>query len=159
MPKSNNDKEDNKSFKRTARISVRACCFVNPPLASPPYHHFSPPTDYLTAPPSTPLESPPTSHMASPGFSLEPVELIFFTPPISPYLFFDSLKDLPPQTTNPPPPQPSFDSIEHLANQPPPLLEELVSFKYEGQYLLDKEPPEPAAQWLVFLSILTIGFI
>ncbi|GJV94650.1 hypothetical protein Tco_1546227 [Tanacetum coccineum] len=35
--------------------------------------------------------------------------------------FFDSVEDLPPRTTNPPPPQPLFDTIEHLANQPPPL--------------------------------------
>ncbi|GJU74464.1 hypothetical protein Tco_1265869 [Tanacetum coccineum] len=131
MPKSNNDKKDNKSLKRTARISVRACCFVNPPPTSPPYRRFSPPRDYQTAPPSTPFESPPTTPIAPPGFSsgqllstpkttpppltsppptptqpskkssplainIEPVELIFSTPPISPHPFFDSLEDLPP---------------------------------------------------------------
>ncbi|GJS93552.1 hypothetical protein Tco_0800520 [Tanacetum coccineum] len=31
------------------------------------------------------------------------------------------LEDLPPTTTNPPTPRPSFDSIEHLANDPPPI--------------------------------------
>ncbi|GJZ91763.1 hypothetical protein Tco_0663828 [Tanacetum coccineum] len=158
MPKSNNDKKNTNSFKRTARISVCACFFVNPPPASPPHQHFSPPTDYQSDPPSTPIESPPTFHMAPLGFSpghllntpkitplsltslppapskpskknsplainLEPVKLIFFTPPTSPDPFFDSLKDLPPRTTNPPPPQPSFDSIERLENQPPPLPE------------------------------------
>ncbi|GJV74509.1 hypothetical protein Tco_1506093 [Tanacetum coccineum] len=49
------------------------------------------------------------------------MELIFSTPPTSPHPFFDSLKDIPPRTTNPPPPRPSFDTIERLANQPPPL--------------------------------------
>ncbi|GJZ29886.1 retrovirus-related pol polyprotein from transposon TNT 1-94 [Tanacetum coccineum] len=52
---------------------------------------------------------------------IEPVELIFSTPPTSPHPFFDSLEYLPPRTTNLPPPQPSFDSIERLANQPPPV--------------------------------------
>ncbi|GJR79404.1 hypothetical protein Tco_0150189 [Tanacetum coccineum] len=158
MPKSNNDKKNTNSFKRTARISIHACCFVNPPPASPPYQHFSPPTDYQSGPPSTPIESPPTSLMAPPGFSpghllntpkitpplltspppapsqsskqnsslainLEHVKLIFSIPPTSPHPFFDSLEDLPPQSSNLPPPQPSFDSIEHLENQPPPLFE------------------------------------
>ncbi|GJU64433.1 hypothetical protein Tco_1246268 [Tanacetum coccineum] len=68
MPKSNNDKKNTNSFKRTARISVLACCFVNPSPASPPYQHFSPLTDYQSAPPSTPIESPPTSPMAPSGF-------------------------------------------------------------------------------------------
>ncbi|GJV11913.1 E-beta-farnesene synthase [Tanacetum coccineum] len=137
MPKSNDDKKDNKSLKRTAQISVRACCFVNPQPTSPPYQRFSPPNDYQTAPPSTPLESPPTTSIApsefAPGqllttpkttppqltspppapsqpskqtsplaINLEPVELIFSTPPTSPRPFFDSLEDLPPRTTNPP---------------------------------------------------------
>nr|GEW60362.1 hypothetical protein [Tanacetum cinerariifolium] len=47
-----------------------------------------------------------------------PVKLIFSTPPTSPHPFFDSLEDLLPRTTNTPPPQPTFDSIKHLANQP-----------------------------------------
>ncbi|GJV87291.1 hypothetical protein Tco_1531229 [Tanacetum coccineum] len=137
MPKSNHDKKDNKSLKRTTQISVRACCFVNPQPTSPPYQRFSPPNDYQTAPPSTPLESPPTTSIAPSGLApgqllttpkttppqltspppapsqpskqtsplainLEPVELIFSTPPTSPRPFFDSLEDLPPRTTNPP---------------------------------------------------------
>ncbi|GJR48543.1 hypothetical protein Tco_1316646 [Tanacetum coccineum] len=156
MPKSNHDKKDNKSLKRTARISVRACCLINPPPTSPPYQCFSPPSDYQTAPPSTPLESPPTTPIAPSGFSLgqllttpkttpppltspplaptqpskqsspfainiDPVELIFSTPPTSPHPFFDSLEDLPPRTTNPPHLKPSFDSIEYLANHPPSI--------------------------------------
>ncbi|GKG08851.1 hypothetical protein Tco_0334683 [Tanacetum coccineum] len=125
MHKSNNDKKDTNAFTRTARISVRASCFVKSPPTSPPYQHLSPPTDYQSAPPSTPIESPPTSLMAPSGFSsghllntpkttsppltspppapsqpfkqnsplainLEPVELIFSTPPTSPHPFFDS---------------------------------------------------------------------
>ncbi|GJV91937.1 retrovirus-related pol polyprotein from transposon TNT 1-94 [Tanacetum coccineum] len=35
--------------------------------------------------------------------------------------FLDSLEDLPPATTNPPPPRPSFDTIERLATEPPPI--------------------------------------
>ncbi|GJS44942.1 hypothetical protein Tco_0595063 [Tanacetum coccineum] len=158
MPKSNNDKKNINAFKRTSRISIRACCFVNTPPTSPLYQHISPPTDYQSAPPLTPIESPPTSPMELPGFSsghllnnpktspppltspspvpyqpskqnslltinLDPVELIFSTPPTSPYPFFDSFEDLPPRTTNPPPPQPSLDSIERLTNQPPHLPE------------------------------------
>nr|GEU54227.1 transposon protein, putative, CACTA, En/Spm sub-class [Tanacetum cinerariifolium] len=33
----------------------------------------------------------------------------------------ETIIDLPPKTTNPSPPRPSFDSIERLANEPPPL--------------------------------------
>ncbi|GKC01777.1 hypothetical protein Tco_0987913 [Tanacetum coccineum] len=154
MPKSTNDKKENKFLKRTARISIHSCFLVNPPSNSPPYLRFSPPSDYQMAPPSTPLDSSPPTPIAPSGFSpsevltthkttpppltspplkptqpskksssltinIEPVKLIFFTPPTSPHPFFDSLEDLPPQTTNPPPPQPSFDAIERLSNQPP----------------------------------------
>ncbi|GKC55235.1 hypothetical protein Tco_1077980 [Tanacetum coccineum] len=42
-------------------------------------------------------------------------------PSTSTHTLFDSLEDLPPRTTNPPLPRPSFKSIERLANQPPPL--------------------------------------
>nr|GEY95273.1 hypothetical protein [Tanacetum cinerariifolium] len=156
MPKSNNDKKNTNPFKRTARISVRACCFVKSPLSSPP--HLSPSTEYQTAPPPTPIESPPSSPIAPSRFSpdhflntpkttpppltspppapsqpskenstldinLEHVNLIFCTPPTSPYPFFDSLIDLPPRTTSSPHPQPSLNSIERLAKQPPPMPE------------------------------------
>ncbi|GJW87546.1 copia protein [Tanacetum coccineum] len=53
---------------------------------------------------------------------LNPTELLFSTPPTSPQTLFDTLEDLPPTTTNPPPPRPSFDSIKRLANEPPPIL-------------------------------------
>ncbi|GKA57711.1 hypothetical protein Tco_0756899 [Tanacetum coccineum] len=59
---------------------------------------------------------------AEPGaINLNPVKLIFSTPPTSPHPFYDSLEDLPPRTANPLSPQPSFETIERLANQPPPL--------------------------------------
>ncbi|GJX78948.1 hypothetical protein Tco_0327097 [Tanacetum coccineum] len=156
MLKSNNDKKNVNAFKRTARISVRACYLVNPRPTYPPYQNLSPPTDYKTAPPLSPIVSPPPSLITSPGISpchllntpkttpppltslppapsqpskqtsplainLDPVELIFSTPPTSPHPFFNSLENSPPRTTNLPPPQPSFKTIERLANQPPPL--------------------------------------
>ncbi|GKE65178.1 hypothetical protein Tco_1519339 [Tanacetum coccineum] len=156
MPKTNKDKKSANEFKRTARISVRACCFVNPRLVSPPYQNLSPPTDYQMGPTPSPIMSPPLSPIISPGISfgkllstskltpppltspplapsqpskqssplainLDPIELILSTPPTSLHPFFDTLKDLPLRTTNPPPPQPLFESIERLANQPPPL--------------------------------------
>nr|GEU44799.1 hypothetical protein [Tanacetum cinerariifolium] len=144
------------TFKRTARISVRACCFFSPCLVAPPSQPLSPPTDYQTAPPSTPNISPPLSHhffrnltkqtidhskvnstpfdftftstnstiqnLVPSSHKLKPIKLIFSTPPTSPHSFFYSLKDLPPRTTNPPPPRPSFESIEYLANKPSHLL-------------------------------------
>ncbi|GJT13646.1 reverse transcriptase domain-containing protein, partial [Tanacetum coccineum] len=73
----------------------------------------------LTSPPPAPTQS---SKNSSPlAINLDPVELIFSTPPTSPHTLFDSLKDLPPKTNNPPLPRPSFESIERLVNQPPPL--------------------------------------
>ncbi|GKB34555.1 hypothetical protein Tco_0879497 [Tanacetum coccineum] len=151
MPK---DKKLN--FKRTARMSVRPCCFSNPRPISPPYNPQSPPIDYQTVPPSTLNSSPPLSPVFSPGIShrkllvtpkstpppltsplpaltqpskhssplainINPIELLFSTHPTSPQDLFDTLEDLPPTTTNPPPPRPSFDSIEHMANEPTPL--------------------------------------
>nr|GFB48273.1 hypothetical protein [Tanacetum cinerariifolium] len=54
--------------------------------------------------------------------NLYPIELIFSTHPSSLHALFDSLEDLPPKTTNPHPSRPSFESMECLVNQPPPLL-------------------------------------
>ncbi|GKE50406.1 hypothetical protein Tco_1481664 [Tanacetum coccineum] len=73
----------------------------------------------LTSPP--PALTQPSKHSSPLTIKLDLVELTFSTPPTSPYAFFDSLEDLHPRTTNPPPPRPSFESIERLANQPPPL--------------------------------------
>ncbi|GJW56997.1 retrovirus-related pol polyprotein from transposon TNT 1-94 [Tanacetum coccineum] len=87
----------------------------------------------LTSPPSAPTQ--PSKHSSLLALSLDRIELLFFTPPSSPQAFFDSLDDLPPKTTNPLPPRPSFDSIERLANKPlplptmePPLLPQLPTF-------------------------------
>nr|GEW59711.1 hypothetical protein [Tanacetum cinerariifolium] len=73
----------------------------------------------LTSPPPAPTQ--PSKHSSSLTINLDPVELIFSTHPSSPHAFFESLIDLPPKTRNPPPPRPSFKSIERLANQPLPL--------------------------------------
>ncbi|GKC10435.1 hypothetical protein Tco_1007217 [Tanacetum coccineum] len=55
-------KENKTNLKRTARISVRPCCFVNPITSSPPYQPFSPPSDYTSgAPPTSQIISPPLS--------------------------------------------------------------------------------------------------
>nr|GFA14003.1 hypothetical protein [Tanacetum cinerariifolium] len=149
-------KEKKLSLKRTARISVRPCCFSNPRPVSPPYHPLSPPTDYQTAPPSTlnssptlspiissgisltkllltpksttpPMTSPPpaptqpSKHSSPLAINIDPIELLFSTPPTSHQALFDTLDDLPPTTTNPSPPKLSFYTIERLANKPPPL--------------------------------------
>ncbi|GJZ39226.1 hypothetical protein Tco_0585789 [Tanacetum coccineum] len=66
------------------------------------------------------------------AINIEPVEIIFSTPPTSPHPFFDSLKDLPLRTTDPPPTQPTFDSIECLAIQPP-----------SKPKVMEMEPPLP----------------
>ncbi|GKA23223.1 hypothetical protein Tco_0709185 [Tanacetum coccineum] len=107
MPKSTNDKKDNKSLKRTDRISVRACCLVNPPSSSPPYQRFSPPSDYLTAPPSTHFDSPSPTPITPSSFS--PSERL--TTP----------KTTPPPLTTPPsaPSQPSKKSLPLAINLKP----------------------------------------
>ncbi|GKD64575.1 hypothetical protein Tco_1306683 [Tanacetum coccineum] len=110
MPKTSSEKKTNKSLRRMARNRVIPC-----------------------SPPSTPSDSPPTTPLAPPKFS--PTELLTTpktTPPTSPHHLFESLDDLPPKTTNLPPPQPTFESIEHIANQPPPILD-----------IMDMEPPLP----------------
>ncbi|GJZ36970.1 hypothetical protein Tco_0583161 [Tanacetum coccineum] len=168
-------KENKANFKRTARISVRPCCFNNPRTSSPPYQPFSPPSDYtsgplptslistspilpthynsdlLTTPRSTPppLTSPlpaPTqpSKLTSPlAINLDPIELLFSTPPKSPQAFLDSLDDLPPSTTNPPPPRPSFDTIERVANAPPPISPIDSTFSSPTPNLEPPLPPLP----------------
>nr|GEW99438.1 hypothetical protein [Tanacetum cinerariifolium] len=72
----------------------------------------------LTSPPSAPTQ--PSRHSSPLAINLDPTELLFSTPPTSPQTLFDTLEDLPPTTTNLPPHRPSFDSIDHLANEPPP---------------------------------------
>ncbi|GJS96653.1 hypothetical protein Tco_0803621 [Tanacetum coccineum] len=168
-------KENKTNLKRTARISVRPCCFNNPRTSSPPYQPLSLPSYYVLRPPPTtptsktsipqlsptsnnnnllltpnstppPLTSPPPapsqpSKLTSPlAINLDPIELLFSTPPTSPQAFLNSLEDLPPATTNPPPPRPSFDTIEHLANEQPRIPPIDSSFPSPT---LDMEPPIP----------------
>ncbi|GJV61899.1 hypothetical protein Tco_1467999 [Tanacetum coccineum] len=77
----------------------------------------------IPPPLTSPLRAPtqPSKHSSPLTISLDPIELLFSTPLTSPQAFFDSLEDLSPRTKNPPLPRPSFESIEHLANEPPPL--------------------------------------
>ncbi|GKB47881.1 RNA-directed DNA polymerase, eukaryota [Tanacetum coccineum] len=100
-------KERKLNLKRTARISVRLCCFSNPRPVSIPYHALSPPTDYQSAPPSTPNALPPPSPIISPGISPRKVLL---TP-----------KSTPPPLTSPSsaPTQPSKHSSPLAINLDP----------------------------------------
>ncbi|GJW65994.1 hypothetical protein Tco_0117878 [Tanacetum coccineum] len=171
-------KENKTNLKRTARISVRPCCFVNPKTSSPPYQPFSPPLDYTSgAPPTSPITTPPLSpinttinsnenclltpkstpppltspppaptqpsKLTSPvTINLDPIELLFSTPPSSPS-FLDLLGDLPPSTTNPSPPRPSFATIERLANEPPPIPPMDSTFPSTTPELEPTLPPLP----------------
>ncbi|GJY93969.1 hypothetical protein Tco_0509751 [Tanacetum coccineum] len=171
-------KENKTNLKRTARISVRPCCFVNPRTSSPPYQPFSPPSDYtLGAPQTSPITTPPLSpinttinsnencsltpkstpppltspppaptqpsKLTSPvAINLDPIELLFSTPLSSPSLL-DMLGDLPPSTTNPSPPRPSFATIEHLANEPPPIPPMDSTFPSPTPELEPTPPPLP----------------
>nr|GFC83442.1 hypothetical protein [Tanacetum cinerariifolium] len=73
----------------------------------------------MTSPPSAPNQ---LSKQSSPlAINIDPIELLFTTPPTLPQALFDTLEDRPPTTTNHPPHRPSFDSTERLANEPPPL--------------------------------------
>ncbi|GJV24831.1 zf-CCHC domain-containing protein [Tanacetum coccineum] len=72
----------------------------------------------MTSPPPAPTQP---SKLTSPvTINLDPIELLFSTPPSSPSLL-DVLDDLPPSTMNPSPSRPSFATIERLANEPPPI--------------------------------------
>ncbi|GJR01175.1 hypothetical protein Tco_0524159 [Tanacetum coccineum] len=94
----------------------------------------------LTSPPLAP--SQPSKQNSPLAINLEPLELIFSTPPTSPHLVFNSLEYLPPRTTNPPPLQPSLDSIKRLANQPPPIPEVMEpSFPPFPHHLLSQSQP------------------
>ncbi|GKD23368.1 hypothetical protein Tco_1225071 [Tanacetum coccineum] len=84
--------------------------FLNTPKTTPPPLASSPPDPSQPSKENSPL-----------AINLVPVKLILCTPPTAPHPFFDSLEDLPPRTTKPPPLQPPLNSIEHLAKKPPPL--------------------------------------
>ncbi|GJT77520.1 hypothetical protein Tco_1044245 [Tanacetum coccineum] len=85
------------------------------------------PPPITTTPPPTP--SQPSKKPSPLATTIKPLELIFSTPPTFPHPFLDELEDLPPRTSNPPP-LPSFESIEQIARQPPPISD-----------IMDVEPP------------------
>ncbi|GJS31998.1 hypothetical protein Tco_0530380 [Tanacetum coccineum] len=90
------------------KINSNENCLLTPKKTPPP----------LTTPPPAPTQP---SKLASPVvINLDPIKLLFSTPLSSPSLF-DVLGDLPPSTTIPSPPRPSFATIEWLANEPPPI--------------------------------------
>ncbi|GKE14639.1 hypothetical protein Tco_1422216 [Tanacetum coccineum] len=95
----------------------------------------------LTSPPLAPTQ--PFTHSSPLTISLDPIELMFSTPPTSPQALFDSLEDLPPRTTTPPSPRPSFDSMDRLANQPPPLPAMELPLLPFPQQLPSLPPPPP----------------
>nr|GEU69932.1 hypothetical protein [Tanacetum cinerariifolium] len=76
-----------------------------------------------TPPLKSPLPTPtqPSKHSSPLAINLDPTKVLFSTPPTSLQTLFDKLEDLTPTTKNPPPPRPSFDSIEYLANEPLPI--------------------------------------
>ncbi|GKA15160.1 hypothetical protein Tco_0694907 [Tanacetum coccineum] len=83
-------KENKTNLKRTARISVRPCCFVNPRTSSPPYQPFSPPSDYTSrAPPTSLITTLPLSPINT---TINSNENFLLTP-----------KTTPPPLTSPPP--------------------------------------------------------
>nr|GEU47059.1 reverse transcriptase domain-containing protein [Tanacetum cinerariifolium] len=86
-----------------------------PPQESTQAPSSPPPQAILLAQATTPALAP-----SQPSFStnIKPLELILTNPPTSPHLFIDSLEDLPPRTSHPPPPL-TFESIERIALQPP----------------------------------------
>nr|GEZ53601.1 hypothetical protein [Tanacetum cinerariifolium] len=82
-------------------------------------------TPKLTPPPMIsppPTLTQPSKHSSPLAINIDPIKLLFSTPPTSPQALFDTLEDLSPTTTNPPPPKPSFNFIKCLANEPPPVL-------------------------------------
>ncbi|GJT78118.1 reverse transcriptase domain-containing protein [Tanacetum coccineum] len=83
------------------------------------------------------------SKLTSPvAINLDPIELLFSTPPSS-SSFLDLLDDLPPSTTNPSPPRPSLATIERLANEPPPILPMNSTFLSPTPELEPTLPPLP----------------
>ncbi|GJS66052.1 hypothetical protein Tco_0680616 [Tanacetum coccineum] len=116
---------------------------LSTPIDFPPITHLPPqtfsPSKLLTTPKTTPppLTTPPPA-LTQPSkqscpltINLEPIELIFSTPPTSLHPYFNSLEDLPQRTTNPSPLL-TFKSIKRISNQPPPILD-----------ITDMEPPPP----------------
>ncbi|GKB22438.1 hypothetical protein Tco_0861839 [Tanacetum coccineum] len=125
-----NERTQNLKFK------IKATSFVS----FPPNLLLTPKS---TPPPLTSLPSAPTqpSKLKSPSaINLDPIELLFSTPPTSPQAFLESLEELLTLTTNPLPPRPSFDTIERMANDPPPIPPIESTFPSPTP---DMEPPLP----------------
>nr|GEU29143.1 hypothetical protein [Tanacetum cinerariifolium] len=158
MTKSNNKSIN--EFKRTARISVRGCCFVNPGPVSSPYQNLSLPTDYQTVPPSTMIVSPPLSPIISLGISLSKL----LNTPKTTHLPLTSSPPAPSQpskqysplainldpiklilSTHPTSPHTFFDSLEDLPprttnpQRPRPLFDSI-------ERLANQPPPPPAME-------------
>ncbi|GKF59634.1 hypothetical protein Tco_0176420, partial [Tanacetum coccineum] len=111
-------------------INSNEKCLLTPKTTPPP----------LTSPPPAPIQP---SKLTSPvTINLDPIELLFYTPPSSPFLL-DVLGDLPPSTTNPLPHRPSFATIECLANEPPPIPPINSSFPLPTPKLEPTPPPLP----------------
>ncbi|GJX36944.1 hypothetical protein Tco_0250247 [Tanacetum coccineum] len=85
------------------------------------------------------------------AINLDPIELLFSTPPSS-SSFFDLLNDLPPSTTNPSHPRPSLATIERLANKPPPILPMNSTFLSPTLELEPTLPPLPPQYIGIFES-------
>ncbi|GKD06721.1 hypothetical protein Tco_1181695 [Tanacetum coccineum] len=138
-------KENKANLKRTARISVRPCCFNNLRTSSLLYQPFLPPSDYTSGPlPTSPISTSPISptHHNSDLLTTPrstPPPLTSLHQPL-PKLSL-KLDDLPPSTTNPPPPRPSFDTIKRMANAPPPIPPIDTTFPLPTPNL---EPPIPS---------------
>ncbi|GJW34645.1 hypothetical protein Tco_0057565 [Tanacetum coccineum] len=89
-------------------INSNEKCLLTPKITPPP----------LTSPPPAPTQPSKLTSLVT--INLDPIELLFSTPPSSSSLL-DVLGDLPPSTTNPSPHRPSFATIELLENEPPPI--------------------------------------
>nr|GEV81363.1 hypothetical protein [Tanacetum cinerariifolium] len=120
------------------------------PDSSPPLSPGVSPSKLLVTPKSIPppLTSPspaptqPSKHSSPLTININPIEHLFSTPHTSPQAIFDTLEDLPPTTTNPPPPRPSFDFIKHMANEPLPLPNmELPLPLSPSQFLISSHHP------------------
>ncbi|GJR90722.1 retrovirus-related pol polyprotein from transposon TNT 1-94, partial [Tanacetum coccineum] len=122
------------------------------PIISPPLSPIKIDSNenYLLTPKSTPppLTTPPPaptqpSKLTSPVvINLDPIELLFSTPPSTPSLL-DVLGDLPPSTTNPSPPRTSFTTIKRLANEPPPIPPINSTFPSPTPEIEPTPPPFP----------------
>ncbi|GJV31469.1 hypothetical protein Tco_1391869 [Tanacetum coccineum] len=89
--------------------------------------------NYITTPPTTPLvsplSSPVTTTIVAPLLApqpntpttLAPRELVFTTSPTSPHPYLNTLEDLPPRCTNPPP----LHTLEQIVSQPLPLTDHM----------------------------------